>query len=1369
MKTTNNGKKGGVLVGKKHSEGGIKAIVTDVGQQVELESEELIVNAKSSTSNKVYTVTGTPKEIVSAVNSVDGNGVVIKNGAILKDHQTGRVVKMEQGGSITSERNEIYKEWKELVNMTHSELSAFLKTEEGKEAGMSRSEAKEEGISSGQDSARAILRMLKKKKEDWTETDYKWAKKQINFIKRMSGNKGGLFDDKGNKTRKHTSLLLWGNNPKKMALGGGVPNRIYISEGGADISVSNLEKAKELYKNGVENEDIRQKTGWFLNPYDKKWRYEIDDSKFGFKNEEKLHEFLGSYDNIKSKMDKETYPSIELSELIVHDELFKHYPFLKDVPVVFRDNISAPASILVLSDRLIMIVNPKLILSERFKNRMETDRYVGYGNKKGTTLLRMGAIIHEIQHLIQEHEGLAKGTSIEEEVKFIRSGQSIDANIQEDYIKDRAIYRVNRSAGELEAMDSDYRKDLTDFERKNIKPFNWVPFGEDEVIVNLENTYNPKKMELGGIVESDNFKKWFGDSKVVDKEGNPLVVYHGTHNDFNTFDKSKIGDNHWQSKSDAYGGGFFFTDKKNKAFSGNIKEVFLKIENPLIFSLEDKYGYEPDYYSATDKIDMNPDNYFRQAYENGNDGIMITTPRGSLYVAFEPNQIKLADGTNTTFDADNPDIRMAQGGSILKGGKADGMTLEDIAKKHGVSMLYIKNQFDKGLKVELEHTSSKKVASEIVLDHLFESENYYIELEKTERKFEDGGSVKSNIITELILYKNGKEFLDFKDDDDFRYWLKNRYNGDMWDEDPENYEDAEELSINDDYIRFWVDSNEGSEYRVEEIERELTLGEMIKEVISEIESEYDINFNKSSNNSWYYKNYEDDIQIRVSDHNPVYPCEMGRCFNIVVNDESDLDTLKDRVISDGNLYSKSKFILAKGGEVKMQKRQATAIRNSEGWYSIKMIDGNPYQGSYGDTFASYKLKSDAVDTINRDPNLEYVEVTSGKKEDKTQQSTELSDAISGLELMVKEASGVAKKELQDAIDGLRMMQGTSEPKKEEPKLILEGDVNVDKFVKEDYSRLRIDLRRKLEALDNSLKIDYSKLNPYLREKAETYYDDLVGEIKYFEGDKLTSESFETRRNSYEEDSVGNITEMIFVSDNFDTITFELNMNKNVYEVTVDKEKIGEMKNPKGKGKNETNDALKFIEKWLKTDKAKELIPIIKMSELAEKTSYKLSKESVHSIKEIVKDELDSSFGFEDSLNRYISTLNEIKDYFPEVIGSQDPNQIRMFKSGGSIIDRPYNQGNKSRALSKIAADKELQEKGFHYDYLTDAYGSMNLETWEKSESKFDNFELYTKKIGKKGSRRAIKTNRGDFYYLTTQKMAQGGLISFKPIATPLTR
>ena len=125
----------------------------------------------------------------------------------------------KKGGAVENKK-EVYDEWKPLVNMSSSELKSFLKTEDGKEAGLSKSEASQLGIGSGQESASWILKMKEVPYTQWSKEMWSWAKRQISFIKRMSGNKGDLYDDKGNKTRKHTSLLIWGHNPERFKNGG---------------------------------------------------------------------------------------------------------------------------------------------------------------------------------------------------------------------------------------------------------------------------------------------------------------------------------------------------------------------------------------------------------------------------------------------------------------------------------------------------------------------------------------------------------------------------------------------------------------------------------------------------------------------------------------------------------------------------------------------------------------------------------------------------------------------------------------------------------------------------------------------------------------------------------------------------------------------------------------------------------------------------------------------------------------------------------------------------------------------------------------------------------------------------------------------
>jgi len=72
----------------------------------------------------------------------------------------------------------------------------------------------------------------------------------------------------------------------------------------------------------------------------------------------------------------------------------------------------------------------------------------------------------------------------------------------------------------------------------------------------------------------------------------------------------------------------------------------------------------------------------------------------------------------------------------IPGGRAEGMTIEDIAKKHGVSISLIKSQITKGTKVEHEHSPDDAVAAEIAMDHLTEHPLYYDYLEEMEATFE---------------------------------------------------------------------------------------------------------------------------------------------------------------------------------------------------------------------------------------------------------------------------------------------------------------------------------------------------------------------------------------------------------------------------------------------------------------------------------------------------------------------------------------------------------------------------------------------------------------------------------------------------------
>ena len=69
---------------------------------------------------------------------------------------------------------------------------------------------------------------------------------------------------------------------------------------------------------------------------------------------------------------------------------------------------------------------------------------------------------------------------------------------------------------------------------------------------------------------------------------------------------------------------------------------------------------------------------------------------------------------------------------FLPGGLGDNMSIEDIAKKHGVPAEQIVSQIKKGAKVEKEHTNDVRKAVEISMDHLTEDPSYYDKLDKME-------------------------------------------------------------------------------------------------------------------------------------------------------------------------------------------------------------------------------------------------------------------------------------------------------------------------------------------------------------------------------------------------------------------------------------------------------------------------------------------------------------------------------------------------------------------------------------------------------------------------------------------------------------
>jgi len=154
------------------------------------------------------------------------------------------------------------------------------------------------------------------------------------------------------------------------------------------------------------------------------------------------------------------------------------------------------------------------------------------------------------------------------------------------------------------------------------------------------------------------FWKWFGASKVVDAEGKPLVVYHGTPRDFSSFQLSSIG---------RFGPGIYLTDDPKSAseyavahtasakrgghsVAASVMPLYVRVQRPFI---EGEMGDFWTRFGGTTDAEV-----VKTMLRNGYDGIIIRNSDGSSdVIVFDPTQIKSATGNDGTWDADDPDIR----------------------------------------------------------------------------------------------------------------------------------------------------------------------------------------------------------------------------------------------------------------------------------------------------------------------------------------------------------------------------------------------------------------------------------------------------------------------------------------------------------------------------------------------------------------------------------------------------------------------------------------------------------------------------------------------------------------------------------------
>lgn len=203
---------------------------------------------------------------------------------------------------------------------------------------------------------------------------------------------------------------------------------------------------------------------------------------------------------------------------------------------------------------------------------------------------------------------------------------------------------------------------------------------------------NPKMLQKlvaeRGKTESAAFTRWFGNSKAVNRNGEPLLVFHGAGARFTTFDAG--GKPIWLTANIQYAEKYSTANRaaekllpSSSIYAGNVDRVipaYIRVENPANVGDTDG-GFDGNYMDLAKRIGVRPSE-LRQAWEeagrpemlwqavnskqmsellkrHGYDGIQAIENGVATWAVLEPTQIKSAVANNGAFSLKSADIRYA--------------------------------------------------------------------------------------------------------------------------------------------------------------------------------------------------------------------------------------------------------------------------------------------------------------------------------------------------------------------------------------------------------------------------------------------------------------------------------------------------------------------------------------------------------------------------------------------------------------------------------------------------------------------------------------------------------------------------------------
>ena len=196
-------------------------------------------------------------------------------------------------------------------------------------------------------------------------------------------------------------------------------------------------------------------------------------------------------------------------------------------------------------------------------------------------------------------------------------------------------------------------------------------------------------------------------SKVVDENGEPLVVYHGTNENFNIFDKKKAGSG---NDKGLRGKGFYLSpnQKTSEAYGGRVISAYISLKHPfnpsefasaeevskhltnrLVQQGYDEYTVDSSIFNVGYSFSVGNEyaNVFSSILkEAGYDGVLY--PHRQEVITFDSHQIKSATDNIGTFNEEDEDIRYSVAGADYFVNERFNEQLEKLTEKNADSTIF---------------------------------------------------------------------------------------------------------------------------------------------------------------------------------------------------------------------------------------------------------------------------------------------------------------------------------------------------------------------------------------------------------------------------------------------------------------------------------------------------------------------------------------------------------------------------------------------------------------------------------------------------------------------------------------------------------